>query len=322
MEVRSSNLVVGIFVLVLSIGTAIFGVWLAQRDIDRTFTEYEIVFPGSVFGLSEGSSVLFRGVPVGRVTDIRLDPEDVDQVLVAIEVERNTPVTIDTHAVLVPQGVTGLVVVELRGGDVDAPRRTAERGRPQIAGRVSAIEQVFTATPELLARSLIVVERLGSVLSTANIERISNTLDHVEQLTAAVAARTDDIERLLVAGGTMAEEGSRALEEVTGLVEQAGRLTSALEEEIPRLAGRGGAALEEVERAAVAGRNLMWRADRMLEATEQPLEDFAASGAYEFGEMIRELRTLIATMSRITTDFERDPAGFLIGGSGRGFTPQ
>jgi hypothetical protein len=27
-------------------------------------------------------------------------------------------------------------------------------------------------------------------------------------------------------------------------------------------------------------------------------------------------------MSRIATDFERDPAGFLIGGSARGFTPE
>ncbi len=322
MEVRSSNLIVGIFVLVLSIGTAIFGVWLAQRDVDRTFTEYEIVFPGSVFGLSEGSSVLFRGVPVGRVLDIRLDPENVDQVLVIVEVDQATPVTIDTHAALVPQGVTGLVVVELRGGDLDAPRRTAERGRPQIAGRVSAIEQVFTSTPELLARAVVILERIGSAVSPANIERVSNTLDHVEQVTAAVAARTDDIERLLTAGGTIAEDGSRTLEGLAGLIEQAEQLTLTLEEEITGLGSRGEVALGEVEQAAAAGRNLIWRADRMLEASEQPLQDFADGGAYEFGEMIRELRTLIATMSRVATDFERDPAGFLIGGSGRGFTPQ
>jgi phospholipid/cholesterol/gamma-HCH transport system substrate-binding protein len=222
----------------------------------------------------------------------------------------------------VPQGVTGLVVVELRGGDVDAPRRTAERGRPQIAGRVSAIEQVFTSTPELLARAVGILERVGAALSDANIARLSDTLDHVEQVTAAVAARTDDIERLIVAGGAMAEGGSRALEGVVSLVEQAERLTLTLEEEITGLGSRGDGVLEEVERAATAGRNLIWRADRMLEASEVPLQDFADSGAYEFSEMIRELRTLIATMSRVATDFERDPAGFLIGGSGRGFSPQ
>ena len=322
MEVRSSNLIVGIFVLVLSIGTAIFGVWLAQRDIDRTFMEYEIVFPGSVFGLSEGSQVLFRGVPVGRVIDIRLDPENVDQVLVGIEVDQATPVTIDTHAALVPQGVTGLVVVELRGGDVDAPRRTAERGRPQIAGRVSALEQVITSTPELLTRAVIILERIGKAVSDANVERIASTLDNVEQLTATIAARTDDIDQLLAAVGTLGADGGQALAGLAGLIDQAERLTVTLEEEVSGLGSRGDGAIGEVERAAAAARNLMWRADRMLESTQEPLQDFADSGAYEFGEMIRELRTLIATMSRITTDFERDPTGFLIGGSGRGFSPQ
>lgn len=322
MEVRSSNLIVGIFVLVLSIGTAVFGVWLAQRDVDRTFTEYEIVFPGSVFGLSEGSGVLFRGVPVGRVLDIRLDPANIEQVLVVVEVDQTTPVTVDTEAVLVPQGVTGLVVVELRGGETDAPRPTAERGRPQIAGRVSAIEQVFTSTPELLARAVGILERVGTALSDANIARLSDTLDHVEQVTATIAARSDDIDRLLTAGGAIGEDGSRAFAGLLGLVEQAESLTATLENELDGLGASGEAALLEIERAAAAGRNLVWRADRMLEASEQPLQDFSDGGIYEFGEMIRELRILIATMSRVATDFERDPAGFLIGGSGRGFTPQ
>jgi phospholipid/cholesterol/gamma-HCH transport system substrate-binding protein len=87
METRASHLVVGLFVLLLSIGTAIFGVWLAKTDVDTTFANYEIVFPGSVFGLQEGSQVVYRGVPVGRVVDIGLDPEMPDEVLVEVEID-------------------------------------------------------------------------------------------------------------------------------------------------------------------------------------------------------------------------------------------
>ncbi|HRY25847.1 MAG TPA: MCE family protein, partial [Geminicoccaceae bacterium] len=66
METRASHLIVGLFVLLLSIGTVLFGVWLAKRDVDQTFTTYEILFEGSVFGLQQGSQVVFSGVPVGR----------------------------------------------------------------------------------------------------------------------------------------------------------------------------------------------------------------------------------------------------------------
>jgi phospholipid/cholesterol/gamma-HCH transport system substrate-binding protein len=323
METRASHLVVGIFVLVLSIGAAIFGVWLAHRDIDRTFSEYEIVFPGSVFGLQDGSQVVFRGVPVGRVTDIRIDPADADQVLVEIEIDQATPVAMDTHAVLVPQGVTGLLVVELRGGDASAPPRVAEGGRrPQIAGQVSAIEQVFTSTPEILARAVIILERIGTALSDENIAQLTSTLANLETLTGTIAERAPDIDRLLAASADIGEDAQATLAGMAGLVGTVDRLATTLEAEIAGLGNKGDAALAEIEGAARAARNLAWRADRVLAASEEPLQDFSDGALYEMSEMVREIRVLVAAMSRIATDFERDPAGFLIGGSARGFTPQ
>lgn len=323
METRASHLVVGLFVLLLSIGTAIFGVWLAQRDVDRAFAEYEIVFPGSVFGLQEGSQVVFRGVPVGRVTGIRIDPAASDQVLVEIEVDQATPVAIDTYAVLVPQGVTGLLVVELRGGDPGSPPRIAERGtRPQIAGRVSAIEQVFASTPEILARAVLIMERVGTALSDENIGKLTSTLASLEQVAATIAARSTEIDEILAAGGGLATEARAAIGGLVGLVGRAESLTATLETEVAGIGSKSGQTLSEIEDAARAARNLAWRADRMLAAGEEPLQDFSDGGLYEMSEMIREIRVLVAAMSRIATDFERDPAGFLIGGSARGFTPQ
>ena len=67
----------------------------------------------------------------------------------------------------------------------------------------------------------------------------------------------------------------------------------------------------------------MQRAAGELEALvgelRQPLGDFAATGLYEFTQLVGETRQLIAALTRITKEFERDPAGFLIGSSRRGF---
>lgn len=307
METRASHLIVGLFVLLLSIGTVLFGVWLAKRDVDQTFTTYEILFEGSVFGLQQGSQVVFSGVPVGRVTAIAIDRDDPSKVLVTVELAQTTPVTTATTAMLVPQGVTGLVVVELRGGDPAAPPPPAPDGAPpRIAGLPSALEQVFTSTPLLLARGVTVLERLGTALSDANIEALGETLDHVEALTRTLAERGDDLDRLLGIGAELGEEA---------------RATLAALAPLAALGPSGEVALAEVEAAAVAARNLAWRIDRLLAESEQPIIDFGDGGLYEFGEMVREIRVPVAALSRIATDFERDPAGFIIGGSRRGFTP-
>ena len=307
METRASHLIVGLFVLALGIGSVLFGVWLAKRDVDSTFTTYDILFEGSVFGLQQGSQVVFSGVPVGRVKAIAIDRDDPSRVLVTVELEQSTPVTTETTAILVPQGVTGLVVVELRGGDPTAPPPAApEDGPPRIAGLPSALEQVFTSTPLLLAQGVGVLERLAAALSDGNIEALGRTLGHVEALTGSLAARGDDLDRLVDLGTELGEEARAALRTLAPLA---------------RLGERGDVALGEVQAAALATRNLAWRIDRLLAEAEQPIADFGDGGLYEFGEMVREIRVLVAALSRIATDFERDPAGFLLGGSSRGFTP-
>jgi phospholipid/cholesterol/gamma-HCH transport system substrate-binding protein len=49
------------------------------------------------------------------------------------------------------------------------------------------------------------------------------------------------------------------------------------------------------------------------------LDDFAGTGLYEFTQLIGETRLLVAALTRITKEFERDPAGFLIGRTRGGF---
>ena len=45
----------------------------------------------------------------------------------------------------------------------------------------------------------------------------------------------------------------------------------------------------------------------MLAQLDEPVDDFAATGLYEFTQLIGETRQLVAALSRITKEFERDP---------------
>ena len=78
MEIRASYVIVGSVVMALLAGLAAFSLWLVEAGVDRDVARYEIAFAGSVSGLQEGGQVLYRGIPVGRVAEIRIDPDNPD----------------------------------------------------------------------------------------------------------------------------------------------------------------------------------------------------------------------------------------------------
>jgi phospholipid/cholesterol/gamma-HCH transport system substrate-binding protein len=321
MEIRASYLLVGAVVLVLIAGLAAFSVWLVKADIDRQVEPYQIAFAGSVTGLQEGSQVRYRGVPVGRVTDIRIDPERVEWVLVTVEIDRGTPIRQDTVASLEMQGITGIAFVQLRGGTQASPPLLAAEGRkiPQIESRRSTLERLFDSTPELLVRSLTLVEQATLLLTDQNLQALTKSLQNVETVTASLARHSDDVDTLLAQAGGAAESLAGVSNDVGGLARDLQGFTAKVDGQVDGIGAEVSATLRDTRQAA----NTLGRAASELEQLahemHQPLSDFGATGLYEFTQLVGETRQLIAALTRITTEFERDPAGFLIGGSQRGF---
>lgn len=317
MEIRASYLLVGGVVLALLMGLAGFTAWLFQADVTRSMDVYEIVFDGSVAGLQEGSPVRYRGIPVGRVGRIRIDPDNIQQVLALVELEPQTPVKEDTEAVLEMQGITGIAYVELEGGTNESPPLEAEPGEPypRIPSQPSALERVFETTPELLARGVEVLSRLSGLLDKETVESVSTTLSNVETFTSALASQSDDMEALVTDAASAARHIDQLSRELTTLTADLESLAANAEQEIASLGEETVATLDDLSGAAQS-------LDAMIGEVRQPLDDFAGSGLYEFTQLIGETRLLIAALTRITKEIERDPAGFFLGGGSQGFEPQ
>lgn len=317
MEIRASYLLVGTVVLVLFAGLAAFGVWLIKADVNRSADVYEIVFEGSVAGLQQGSPVRYRGIPVGRVGRIRIDPDNVERVLATIELEAETPVKQDTEAVLEIQGITGIAYVELEGGtNASPPLEEGEDGAvPQIPSRPSALERVFKSTPELLARGVEVVENLARLLDPATIDSLTTTLANIETFTGALAGQSGEIENLL-------GDAQQLTGELVELADHFDRLAQTIDAEVGSVGGDLVTTLEELQGAAGSLDGAATELSGMIGDIRQPLDDFAGSGLYEFTQLTGETRQLIAALTRITKEFERDPAGFLLGSGTKGFEPQ
>lgn len=307
-------MIVGVVVLALIAGFAGFSAWLVKSDIDKQATVYAIYFEGSVTGLQEGSQVQYRGIPVGRIAEIGIDPDNVEQVRVIAEIDENTPITKDTIATLELQGITGIAYVQLLGGTRDsAPLVVTENDEmPVIAARRSALERVFESTPDLLAQAVEVADRISTFLNDDNLETLSSTLAHIETFSGGLADNSDNLETVMTG---MSETLSEIKLLGSDLRQVSGKLDT-------RLNGVGGDLVDTLAELSTAANNLGGAArqlDGMVEDLREPLSDFSGTGLYELTNLVGESRGLVAALTRITKEVERDPAGFLIGGSRRGF---
>jgi len=128
METRAHYVAVGVFVLVLVTVGFIAVLWIAQTQLTTQYSLYDIYFRGPVSGLREGAVVEYNGVPSGRVKEIRIDPNNVEQIRVTVEIERNVVIKQNAAANLETNILSGVSYIEVAGGTQDAPVLTAEAG--------------------------------------------------------------------------------------------------------------------------------------------------------------------------------------------------
>jgi phospholipid/cholesterol/gamma-HCH transport system substrate-binding protein len=122
METRAPYIVVGAFVLAAIVAVFGFVYWLYNAGGVGKRDTYHLVFNGPVPGLLVGAGVLFNGIRVGEVTSLDLVADRPHDVHATIAVAERTPVRADTKVTLDFQGLTGVPVISLEGGESAAAR--------------------------------------------------------------------------------------------------------------------------------------------------------------------------------------------------------
>ncbi|MEX0760531.1 MAG: MlaD family protein [Tistlia sp.] len=342
METRASYLLVGGFVLALLLGSLGFVVWLAKFQVRADLDTYELVFTDSVTGLSEASPVRYAGVRVGEVRSVQLDPDEPERVQVIIDVQESAPVRSDTVGSLEFEGLAGGRYVLLAGGSRDAgpPRTEPGRPYPRIQTKPSSISQVIEGAPATLAAAQRVLEQVEKVVNDENLGRLSNSLENLETVTGAFAARSGDIESLIGNAAATMDNINRSTGELSALASElrgdarsiadsadrtlgaVERLTGNLDKAVQTNAAELQRTLSEVGRAAGSIQLLTTEVNALVAENREPLRDFTASGLYELAGLLNQMRTLVSRLNSVTAEVERDPTRFLFGDSQDGYETQ
>ncbi|HEX8010773.1 MAG TPA: MlaD family protein [Casimicrobiaceae bacterium] len=157
----------GLFIIVLAVGAALAFVLLSGGG-QRDDVLYRIYFAESVSGLSLGDPVKFRGVDIGTVQAMNLDPADPQRVEVDVALRKDAPVKTDTRASLKLKGITGTVFIELSGGSPEARTLVAATPAgqvPEIPAEKSTLTTLVEALPKAIERFLAIENQATKVLS-------------------------------------------------------------------------------------------------------------------------------------------------------------
>jgi phospholipid/cholesterol/gamma-HCH transport system substrate-binding protein len=197
MENKSHALVAGLFALLLGAAALLALVWL--RGTEDNLREYVVVTKLNVGGLNPQAQVRYRGIRVGKVVDINLDPDDPSNILVTIAIDEDIPVTKGTVAKLAYQGLTGIAHILLLDSGKNREPLVADDGNPpHIVMVPSLLDELGEGGGATLRQAHEVMASANSLLNEENRRRFSATLANLENASASMKPALENLNGTLI----------------------------------------------------------------------------------------------------------------------------
>jgi phospholipid/cholesterol/gamma-HCH transport system substrate-binding protein len=186
------ELVVGAVISVGLIVVVVGTLWLQGINWGRSVTEVE-VWLGEVAGLMEGNPVVYLGVPIGRVSDIAVDPSGAF-VRVKVELEGDVEIRPDTRGLVSPQSFFGDWQIEItplarfpRLDYYPVPEGQTDNGIPVVGGyAIPDISRLTLVANEISQNLAVLTDRFDRAFSEETADAIAQVIRNVEQLSTEV----------------------------------------------------------------------------------------------------------------------------------------
>jgi len=214
MENKAHAMAAGAFVLLLSALLILLAYWLGRDNAQLRV--FELSSPDAVTGLQPQASVRYKGVNVGRVIDIALDPQKRGNVLVRITVNDSAPITASTFATLGFQGLTGLAFIQLDDSGESSqvlPLATSSSSQ-RIPLRRGLMAQLGEQGSHILGQLDQASTRLNQVLTPENQVALLEAIHSIGKAASRLDSLGQDAQRTMGSMRDSAERLGRSAESV------------------------------------------------------------------------------------------------------------
>lgn len=268
METQARYTIVGAFVVILATAGILFLFWLSGFQWSNHRADYVINFKGSVTGLKTGSQVRYRGVPVGTVQSIGINPKNVEEVRVTVDIDQGVPIKNDAVASLEMQGITGLSFVQLTGGTEKAPLLKPSKGEKHavIPSRPSKLDEVIDAAPLIVTKVLKLLDDASDIFDGPNKQAIGEILANVQAITGTLAKDSTKLATILDELAASAPLINQRVQDVGTLIKNYDELAQSLQ--------------------------------AMVAENRSGIQDFTSTGLHEAVGLIVDMRTTSGTVQK------------------------
>ena len=297
MENRAHALLAGSF-LVFFISATLLALWWFGAP-KESMRDILLLSRHSVSGLNAQAAVRYRGVRVGKVRAIRFDTEQNDLILVELKVAANAPIPEKAIARLAYQGVTGQAYVLLE----DAPNLVPlpqDGDALRLSLQPSLVSEGIDTGMELLRQVKEVSVRINTLLDNSHRQKIVNTLDNVEQISAQLAlssrALPDILQRL-----------QKILNE-----DNVGRIEKTLKNTADA-SGQVGGVLQDTRQLVQSLRQVSERMDQAVSVANSLDKEAIASLPIRINGLTNKLNDSLEGLDRLVKKLEDRPESLLFG---------
>lgn len=232
METRANYVIVGIFTIVAILAAFGFVYWTAAIGDRGETALLRVRIPGSASGLGRGSAVLFNGVKVGDVKRVYIDVTNPTVAIADTEIDRLTPITKSTQAVIGIAGLTGQANIEVKGADLNEPNLLDEA---EAAGTTAEIIADPSAVTNLLQTAQDIFKRADNVLNqlegfTKDVRGpLTETAENTKRFSDALARNADGVDKFLASVSKLSEELAGVSGKLDGSLKAAENILNAVD---------------------------------------------------------------------------------------------
>ncbi len=284
-----------------------FTYWLMQPSKEQEVKRFNIHFNESVLGLNIDAPVKYRGISVGKVTSLRINPKNLEQVEVLITILKTTPIKEDTVAKLTAQGITGLSYINLSmGSKLSNKLLTKDREKyPVIKTVPSFFENFETSLGNVSSKLSSTLVQTQKLLNDDNQEQISllliNTADFMDRLNRTL---DEDTIHNIQATAKNFTNFSKKADDLTPDIEKFINKSVNWENEI---AG----SFDSIMNSYVGIRGSMDEIKRAISSGEFNIKDIAADVVPTMNNTLLDIQELMIRLDSMMESYEKSPSDIL-----------